>query len=91
MSNFEFELRSDIHTTIIESDCKTINRGNIEANDPQDATARIIKALRPDLAEGDFAQLEPVIAIQRNSDGTFTVDIETHGLCNATLELVKSS
>ena len=91
MSNFEFELRSNIHSTIIESDCKTINRGNITANDPKDAIAKIVEALRPDLSEDDFAHLAPVITIERNQNGSFTVDIETHGLCNATLELEQTS
>ena len=87
MSKFEFELRNDIHTTIIEADCKMITKGKIEANTPKDATAKIIEVLRPDLVEDDFAHLAPVITIERNQNGSFTVDIETHGLCNATLEL----
>ncbi len=91
MTNFEFELRSDIHTYVIDADCSRIQRGNITANDPQDATARIIEALRPDLVEDDCPQLAPVITIERNQNGSFTVDIETHGLCNATLDLEQTS
>ena len=89
--NFIFELRSDIHTQIIESDCQRIQHGEVAAHDMHDAVTRIIKALRPELVEDDCPQLAPVITIERNQNGSFTVDIETHGLCNATLDIEQTS
>jgi hypothetical protein len=32
--------------------------------------------------------LEPVFEVSRNADGSFTVEIETHGLGDATVDLV---
>lgn len=89
--NFIFELRSDVHTRIIDADLNSIQRGEVTGHDMHDAIKRVIGALRPDLVEDDCPQLAPVITIERNQNGSFTVDIETHGLCNATLDIEQTS
>jgi len=84
--NFEFELRSPVQTTIIEADIDRIVRGHIEASDPRDAAEKIVSACRPDLDDG-FDSLTPDFTIERNRDGSFRVEVDTHGLVDATIEL----
>lgn len=88
--NFEFELRSPIQTTIIEADVARIVRGYIEASDPRDAAEKIVNEHRPDLNDG-FDYLTPEFAIERNRDGSFSVEVDTHGLVDATIKLEKVS
>ena len=86
MMNFEFELRSAIQTSIIESPGDVITRGKIEASDPRSAAELIVSALRPDLDDG-FDSLAPDFTIERNRDGSFSVEVDTHGLVDASIEL----
>jgi hypothetical protein len=87
---FEFELRSPIHTSIIEADVARIVRGRIEASDPRDAAEKIVNEHRSDLNDG-FDYFTPEFEIARNRDGSFSVEVDTHGLVDATIELEKVS
>lgn len=84
--NFEFELRSPIQTDAIESPGDVIVRGQITASDPRDAAEKIVNAHRPDLDDG-FDSLVPDFTIERNRDGSFSVEIDTHGLVDAAVKL----
>lgn len=85
--NFQFEIRSPVQTTIIKNDdIDAIVRGRIEANDPRDAAEKIVSACRPDLDDG-FDSLAPDFTISRNRDGSFSVEVDTHGLVDPTLRL----
>ena len=89
---YKFELRSPVQTTIIESPGDQIVRGYVAATDtdtlsPSDAAIKIIEAYRPDLVEDGFDHLAPVFTVERNQDGTFSVEVDTHGLVDASIEL----
>lgn len=83
---YEFELRSPVQTTIIESPGDAIVLGHIVASDPRDAAEKIVNEHRPDLNDG-FDYFTPEFAIERNRDGSFSVEVDTHGLVDATIEL----
>jgi hypothetical protein len=84
--NFEFEIRSPVQTKIIEADIDQITRGNIVASNPREAAEKIVSACRPDLDDG-FDSLTPDFTVERNRDGSFSVEVDTHGLVDASVEL----
>ena len=84
--NFEFEIRSPVQTTIIETDADVITRGQITANTPREAAEKVVSVCRPDLDDG-FDSLAPDFTIERNRDGSFTVEVDTHGLVDASVKL----
>lgn len=62
--------------------------GVIEGRDPRDA-ARNVVAARTTILD-DTGALAPVFTISRNSDGTFTVEVDTHGLGDITVDLQRA-
>ena len=84
--NFEFEIRSPVQSTIIETDADLISRGRVEASNPREAVLKILDGCRPDLDDG-FDSLTPDFTIERNRDGSFSVEVDTHGLVDASVEL----
>ena len=84
--NFEFEIRSPVQTTIIEADIDQITRGHIVASNPREAAEKIVSACRPDLDDG-FDSFAPNFTIERNRNGSFSVEVDTHGLIDASVDL----
>lgn len=64
--------------------------GTIRGNDPRDAARNVIRARSDILDDAYCTELEPVFTVERNADGTFTVEVETHGLGDATITLTGS-
>jgi len=62
--------------------------GVIEGSDPRDA-ARNVVAYRTDILD-DTGALAPVFTISRNSDGTFTAEVDTHGLGDIVVDLERA-
>ena len=90
--NFQFELFSPIQSSVIDINTGEVAamrqavRGQITARDPRDAAEQIVSIARPDLYEG-LTEFAPDFTISRNRDGSFSVEVDTHGLVDATLEL----
>lgn len=63
--------------------------GSIDGADPRDAARNVLRE-RSDILDNTFAGLEPVFTVERNADGSFTVEVETHGLGDATIDLLRS-
>ena len=84
--NFEFEIRSPVQSTIIETDVDLITRGLVEASNPREAVTKILEGCRPDLDDG-FDALAPDFTIERNRNGSFSVEVDTHGLVDASIDL----
>jgi len=64
--------------------------GVIRGNDPRHAARNVLKA-RSDILDDVYGEhLEPVFDVTRNPDGSFTVEVDTHGLDDCTVQLLRS-
>lgn len=65
--------------------------GTICGRDPREAARNVIRA-RSDILDDAFCtELEPVFTVERNADGSFTVEVETHGLGDVTIQLMRNA
>ena len=68
--------------------------GTIRANNPREAAYNVVRK-HTDLVDDWYRDrpdfLEPVFTVARNTDGTFTADIETHGLGEVGVSLTRIS
>ena len=64
--------------------------GVIRGRDPREAARNVILARSDILDDAYCNELEPVFTVERNADGTFTVEVETHGLGDVTITLTRS-
>ena len=64
--------------------------GVIRGNNPSHAARNVLKA-RSDILDDVYGEhLEPVFDVTRNTDGSFTVEVDTHGLDDCTIELLRA-
>ena len=64
--------------------------GVISGNDPRHAARNILRE-RTDILDDVYGDhLEPVFDVVRNSDGSFTVEVDTHGLDDCVVHLLRS-
>lgn len=64
--------------------------GVIRGNDPRDAARNVILARTDMLDEFYGKELELVFDVVRNADGSFTVEVDTHGLDDCVIQLQAS-
>jgi len=65
--------------------------GTICGRDPREAARNVIRARSDILDDAYCTELEPVFTVERNADGSFTVEVETHGLGDATIQLMRAA
>ena len=64
--------------------------GVIRGKDPRDAARNVIRARTDMLDEFYGDELELVYDVVRNADGSFTVEVDTHGLDDCVIQLQRS-
>jgi len=65
----------------------SVEGGEIDANDPREAAKQAL-CIETDWLDNQFAGLEPIIEITRNTQfGVFEAHVESHGLGNAAMIL----
>lgn len=87
--SFTYRISGPIHTSIIESPGDWAYEGQAQAPSPRSAVEEAITK-HANYLDVDFdlrGPLAPVISLARNSDGTFTAEVETHGLGDLQIEL----
>ena len=92
MTNYGYIIRFHDNLEYPEGNILTVDgpayAGSIDGADPRDAARNVLRE-RSDVLDDSLGDtLEPVFEVSRNADGSFTVEIETHGLGDATVDLV---
>lgn len=73
-----------------ENDKVDILSGTIAATEPRLAAQSVVE-IRTDWCESFCDALQPTIEIERDSDGNFVVDVDSHGLGKAGIVLEQVS
>ena len=94
MTNYGYIIRFHDNMEYPEGNILTVDgpayAGSIDGADPRDAARNVLRE-RSDILDDSFGDtLEPVFDVVRNSDGSFTVEVDTHGLDDCVVHLLRS-
>lgn len=87
--NFKYKISGPVHTDAIESPGDWAYEGKIQGMTPSGAVKEVITK-HGNYVDVDFdfgGPLAPVISLSRNSNGTFSAKVETHGLGDLQIDL----